>query len=361
MKKSIVLIQSLIFSLLLMAQSPPDSDGDGISDSEDVCPFTKGTKASKGCPEAVQPPSCNYIRKINLEAVLSAVCSNTVNRKVKAKLENNKSLLTDFPKNGTAQNLPVYYKQTKPDNYTLTLGLSNRLADTTAILDCINSFFRESAVFNGQYKRVQLTYTPSSKRYSDVYASDGAGLFFYLENIKSAGKYLVQLRIVRITYNETPQQTPVKTPPPPVNECGDFEKILNECISGYTGVKGSFVKEEVPAKYYNTSLPALGLADKFVVESINVEISNGQIGRKNVIYYSAEKEFTKNDEAILVFEQLKNRLRKCYSGTVNITDDKNQKIYELFFTYKGYNLRAVVIYLNFFSSNVSISFRIADK
>ncbi|MBL7746580.1 MAG: hypothetical protein JNM19_04085, partial [Chitinophagaceae bacterium] len=182
MKKSIVLIQSLVFSLLLIAQGPPDTDGDGISDSEDVCPFTKGTKAAKGCPEAVQPPSCNYISKANFEAILSAVCSNTVNRKVKAKLENNKNLLTDFSKNGIAKNLPVYYKQTKPDNYTLTLGLSNRLADTTAILDCINSFFRESAVCNGRYNRVQLTYTPASKRYSDVYAADGAGLFFYLEN-----------------------------------------------------------------------------------------------------------------------------------------------------------------------------------
>lgn len=358
MKKTLLVFPALIFSLLLMAQGPPDSDGDGISDSEDVCPFTKGTKAAKGCPEETKPAPCTYITPASFDAVLTALCNNTTHRQVKAKLENNKNLLTSFAKNGTAQNLPVYYKQTGPDNYTLTLALSNRPADTTTILDCINRLFRESAVCNGQYKRVQLTYTPASKRYSDVYASDGAGLFFYLENIKSAGKYLVQLRIARVTYKETPQQVPVKSPP--VNECGDFEKILNECISGYTKVKGSFVKEEVPAKYYNTTLPALGLANKYVVESINVKINNGQIDRKNVIYYSAEKEFTKSDEALPVYEQLKNRLKKCYSGTVNVTDDKNQKTYELFFTYKGYNLRAVVIYLNFFSSNVSISFRIAD-
>lgn len=352
---------AILFCNVILAQEQPDQDGDGVSDSNDACPFVKGEKANNGCPAKNIPATCNYITTASFDAVLSAVCSNTAHRQVKTKVENNKSLLTGFTKNGVAKNFPVFYSQTDPSNYTISIGLSNRLGDTTAILSCINRLFSESSACNNLYKRVQLTYSPASQRYSDVYASDEGGVFFYLEKVKSAGKLLVQLRISKLIYKEESKKTIVKNPPAlPVNECGDFEQILNECISGYIKVKGSFVKEEVPAKYYSTILPGLGLAEKYVVESINVEIRNQQIDRKKVVYFSAEKEFEKSADAMPVYEQLKDRLKKCYSGTVNVTEEKNQKIYELFFMYKGYKIRAVVIYLNFFSSNVSISFRIAD-
>jgi hypothetical protein len=350
----------VIFSVPAYSQ-PPDSDGDGVNDNNDACPFVKGTKANTGCPEENIGATCNYITAASFDAILSAVCNNTAHRQVGSKLENNKNLLTGFTKNGIAQNFPVFYKQSNPNNFSVSIGLSNRLSDTTAILECINRLFRESSVCNSLYKQVQLTYTPASQKYADVYATDEGGVFFYLEKVKSGSKSLVQLRISKFIYKKGTEKPVVKNPPPaPVNECNDFEQILNECMSGYTKVKGSFIKEELPAKYYTTTLPGLGLSEKYVVESVNVEISSGKVDRRNVIYYSAEKEFGKTDEALLVYEQLKNRLKKCYSGTVNITDDKNQKIYEFFFTYKGYNIRAVVIYLNFLSSNVSISIRIAD-
>jgi hypothetical protein len=352
---------AILFCNVMLAQGQPDQDGDGVSDSNDACPFVKGVKTNNGCPAENIPVTCNYITAASFNAILSAICNNTAHRQVKTKVENNKSLLTSFTKNGAAKNFPVFYSQTDPNNYTISIGLSNRLSDTTAILSCINRLFSESSACNSLYKRVQLTYTPASQRYSDVYATDEGGVFFYLEKVKSAGKLLVQFRISKLIYKEESKKTIVKNPPPPpVNECGDFEQILNECISGYAKAKGGFVKEEVPAKYYNTTLPGLGLAEKYVVESMNVEIRNQQIDRKKVIYFSAEKEFEKSADAMPVYEQLKNRLKKCYSGTVNVTEDKNQKIYELFFMYKGYKIRAVVIYLNFFSSNVSISFRIAD-
>lgn len=47
-------IAALIFflpALSCFTQSPADSDKDGIPDSEDACPFQKGTKTNKGCPE----------------------------------------------------------------------------------------------------------------------------------------------------------------------------------------------------------------------------------------------------------------------------------------------------------------------
>lgn len=144
------------------------------------------------------------------------------------------------------------------------------------------------------------------------------------------------------------------------NECTDMEAILNECLNGYKNSKGSFVKKETPASYYNTSLPAVGFEKKFVVESMNIDIQNGEFNRKPVVYYSAEQSFTSADEAMKMYDKVKVTIKKCFSGTVNTTDDKNQKIYELFTSYKGKEIRIALIYLNFFSSSVSVSVKLAD-
>ncbi len=40
-----------------ITQSSDDNDGDGISNSEDACPGTKGTRANKGCPEEAKTPA----------------------------------------------------------------------------------------------------------------------------------------------------------------------------------------------------------------------------------------------------------------------------------------------------------------
>lgn len=364
MKRILFALACLFVSFTLPAQGSPDSDGDGVSDSEDACPSIKGTAANKGCPAADQPQACNYISEDNFTAILSAVCSNTVHRQTIGKIENNKSLLTSFPLNGAARNLPVYYQQRNANNYSTTIGLTTRLADTSEVLACINELFRKSVVCNGIFSGVLLTAGKSGWPYTDVYASEEGGIFFYLEKVKTGTKTLVQLRITRLIYADAQKKSQDKTPPPPPpapkNECEDFQKILDECIAGYGRVKGSLVKEETPAKYYTTTLPALGLTDKYVVESLILDISEDKFDRKKVIYYSAEKAFTSKEDALAAYEQLRNRVKKCASGTANVTDDTNQKIYELFMPYKGYTLRVAIIYLNFFSSNVSISVKLAD-
>lgn len=51
MKNILCILYCVLFSATLFAQVPPDDDGDGVPNSEDLCPTTKGTKANKGCPE----------------------------------------------------------------------------------------------------------------------------------------------------------------------------------------------------------------------------------------------------------------------------------------------------------------------
>ncbi|MEI2757092.1 MAG: hypothetical protein V9F46_11650 [Chitinophagaceae bacterium] len=51
MKNLLAFLSCLLLSAMLFAQIPPDDDGDGVPNSEDLCPTTKGTKANRGCPE----------------------------------------------------------------------------------------------------------------------------------------------------------------------------------------------------------------------------------------------------------------------------------------------------------------------
>ena len=102
MKKILLVLTGLLFAVLLQAQGNTDTDGDGIIDRDDACPNLKGTAAGRGCPEAPKPAACNYISPENFTAILTAICNNTVHRQTTARIENNKSLLTSFPKNGAA-------------------------------------------------------------------------------------------------------------------------------------------------------------------------------------------------------------------------------------------------------------------
>lgn len=61
-----------IFSPNAFAQSSDDSDGDGIKNSEDACPFEKGSLANKGCPDKDEPtPTATPLPKPNIAKTLT--------------------------------------------------------------------------------------------------------------------------------------------------------------------------------------------------------------------------------------------------------------------------------------------------
>lgn len=65
MRKAFFLFQ-LIFICLCTTGQMPDSDGDGIYDNDDVCPFVAGTKENKGCPaekKTVKPKQDTLVKK----------------------------------------------------------------------------------------------------------------------------------------------------------------------------------------------------------------------------------------------------------------------------------------------------------
>ncbi len=52
-----------VLPIAIFAQSSDDADGDGVNNSEDVCPNDKGTKANKGCPSEEKELTPKEIKK----------------------------------------------------------------------------------------------------------------------------------------------------------------------------------------------------------------------------------------------------------------------------------------------------------
>jgi hypothetical protein len=323
----------------------------------DVKPIATTKSKQLNKPASTTVSSKKYTTPIELsvfEDVMASICGNISHLKIKGNTPplNNVLYETSFPKNGYKRNLPVYYKQTHKLRFSIIIGLSDDENDFSKAAEYINSMLVKTNACAQAYRTFNLKFDASTGKYTDLSAWDDGGMFMYVE--KEDGK--VQLRVHKINYSDEEKKKTI--PVINSNPCTDMEVVLKECILGYKNVKGSFVKKEAPAEYFTTTLPSLGFEKKFVVESKNIEISNGSVGTKNVIYFSAEQDYTNKNDALKMYEKVRSELKNCFSGTVNVTDDKNQKIYELFIEYKGYNVRIVLIYLNFFSSSVSISFKI---
>jgi hypothetical protein len=326
----------------------------------DVRPITTTKSKQPNKPASTTVPVKKYTTPIEpsvFEDVMASICDNSVHLKIKGHIQPLDNVLyeTSFPKNGYKRNLPVYYKQTHKLRFSTIIGLSDDENDLSKVAEDVNSLLAKTNACKQAYRTFNLKLDASTGKYADVSAWDDGGMFMYVE--KEEGR--VQLRVYKINYSE--EEKAKKNKPGPVinnNPCDEMEIILKECILGFKNVKGSFVKKETPATYYTTTLPSLGFKNTNVVESVNIEFENGNMIRDKIIYYSADQDFTNGNDALPYYETLKNQLKNCYSGTVNFSDEKNQKIYELFTEYKGYKIRIALIYLNFFGSSVSITFRL---
>lgn len=329
----------------------------------DVKPITAAKSKPVSKSVSVTPPSNTstvFIEPSVFEDIFETICKNRVYLKITGNIQpaDNVIYKTGFPMNGYKGNLPVFYKQVNKYNFSTIIGLSENMTDLDKAAKYINSLFAKTGACSEAYRTFILEFDAATGKYTDVSAWDDGGMFIYVE--KENG--LVQLRVNKIIYTDEEKKKANKPGPAIVtNPCNDMEIILKECVQGFKNVKGTFVKKETPAEYYTTTLPGFGLKDKFVVESKNIEFENGNMIRKSRVYYDAEEDFSSSSDALNKYEGIKNLIKKCFSGTVNVSDENNQKIYEFFTTYQGYSIRIALIYLNLFgSSSVSITIRVKD-
>lgn len=122
MKKLIILGIALVTILISAAQMPPDDDNDGIPNSEDLCPKTKGTKANKGCPETATTTVTSFLTNKEFETIMDAVCtrnqSSLINTNIPIEADGTQQ--TTLPFTGPKKEFPVYYNENKNQIYTST-------------------------------------------------------------------------------------------------------------------------------------------------------------------------------------------------------------------------------------------------
>ena len=125
MKKLIILGIALVSVLISTAQMPPDDDNDGISNSEDLCPKTKGTKANKGCPENAteKAGSTSFLTNKEFETIMDAVCLRTqsqlINTSIPVAADGMQQ--TTLPFTGPKKQFPIYYNENKNEIITTTI------------------------------------------------------------------------------------------------------------------------------------------------------------------------------------------------------------------------------------------------
>ena len=360
MKKLLLFAGSMLFTLFGFAQGDPDSDKDGVPDAADVCPMDPGTKANRGCPEAGKAASV-FITGERLDEILAAVCTDKISSFLFAPAVNNKTVVTSFARNGTTGSYPVYYNQVNQLRYSLTAVLSANLRDSAALLRVLNNLFARSRACDGTYQGIHLEYDPKFRRYTDVHAADSRGVFFYLEQATEKGKRVLQLRLVVVRYADAPKTVVPSPKPEQKDHCTELKAIMDACLSGFKSEKGSFERESTPNKYYSTTLPVLELKKASVVESMTFDITGDEFVRKSIVYYNADKNFDTRTEALQQFDRLKAMLRNCCSGSANVSDETNQKMFELFTNWKNKRLRIILLYMGHFGNVVSLTVRLADE
>ncbi|MBK8951097.1 MAG: PDZ domain-containing protein [Chitinophagaceae bacterium] len=132
----------VLFGCYITYAQLPDSDGDGVIDSEDACPREKGSKANMGCPSA----STYYLTSENLNQVIDQLYNDKLENFRYPGFKNNpgEAILTTLPKNGLAKNLDVYYKTNGNGGYQVFLPLSEKEADFNAVLKQVSALSEKS-------------------------------------------------------------------------------------------------------------------------------------------------------------------------------------------------------------------------
>jgi hypothetical protein len=149
--KKIVFVYLSLLSCYITYSQLPDSDGDGVVDSEDVCPFEKGVKENKGCPlqsgnQNKLSQTTEFLKAENLNQVIDQLCNDKLENFKYPGYKNNPGevILTTLPKNGLANNLDVYYKTNGKGGYQVFLPLSEKETDFNAVLKQVSALSEKS-------------------------------------------------------------------------------------------------------------------------------------------------------------------------------------------------------------------------
>jgi len=300
----------IIAGNVLFAQTP-DSDADGVPDSEDLCPTTKGTKANKGCPDAAAGnKTTNYFAKDDFTTILDVICKSELAkyRHPQVPAQQLEGIATTLPHTGVNKQFPVYYSTDGKGSFIAMLILSNQPAE-----------FNEAVNFVQQ----QLLYNSSSclayKLFKPVPTPSGDTTFFAF-NQNDEGP-LMQIKVYkhRISASEIYVILGVETVPrraPPVAKvadpalCNDLLKIMEASSEGFKKVRSNPKKNSISGlDDYETPLPGLGLEKKKLRVEDWYDVM--ELKEHKIITYDASSFVENKEKAEALFNQYIAKLESC--------------------------------------------------
>jgi hypothetical protein len=306
------LIGLLLFMLTLAAAAQaPDKDGDGVPDSEDVCPAIKGTKANKGCPaEAVAAKTTDYFAKDDFTTILDVICKSELPkyRHPQVPAQQMEGVATTLPQTGVSKQFPVYYSTDGKGSFLTMLILTNQVSEFSKGVQ----FVQQQLLMNSSsclaYKLFKPVPTPSGDTTFMAFNQNDEGPLMQIKVYKhrvSANENYIILGVEAVPRRAPPV---VKVADPAL--CNDLLKIMEASTDGFKNVRSNPKKNTITGKDdFETSLPGLGLQKKKL--RVNDWYDVMELKNQLIITYTADEFFDKKETAEALFNQYVAKLESC--------------------------------------------------
>lgn len=314
----------LIFSTGIALAQSPDSDGDGVPDSEDVCPMVKGTKANKGCPVAAAgAKTTDYFAKEDFTTILDVICKSELAkfRHPQVPAQQMEGVATTLPQTGTSNQFPVYYSTDGKGSFIAMLILSNQPAEFNNAVQ----FVQQQLLINSSsclaYKLFKPVPTPSGDTTFMAFNQNDDGPLMQIKVYKhrvSASEFYIILGVEAVPRRAPPV---VKLADPA--RCNDLLKIMEASSDGFKNVRSNPKKNSITGlDDYETSLPGMGLETKKLRVDDWYDVM--ELKEHQIITYKASSFMAQKEKAEALFNQYVAKLESC--GTLKdrqISQTKN--------------------------------------
>ena len=356
----------LFFTNTLLAQDA-DSDGDGVIDSEDVCPMEKGTKANRGCPAIdslsisanSKPTSENmgFITDDDFVSIMNTICKYK-QELYKDNTEQNGSniIRTTLPKTGADKQFPVYYATNGKGRFFTYISLSSNENDFLPAVKLIDERIKKNAAslcigedffpYTVPYE-VKITTTNDTATFifqPSEYQMRFFRMMVYKYNAVNGTK-IITLRVETISNEAMVQQ--IKSKGITDNTfCKDVSNVIAESHSSFKNIKEGVPTKAGSGSYLNSKL----LVNGFEETSIQIDIVPEPLSLKTSSNeYQTSRTF-KNDDAgaQLFFNQLTSKLDGCLNFSARYWEKTKKEKTTLFYKVSDENgsVKIRVVLLN---------------
>ena len=369
MKKLFLSALLITFGLISFSQAPPDDDNDGIPNSEDLCPKTKGTKANKGCPENAteKAGSTSFLTNKEFETIMDAVCyrnqSSLINTGIPIEADGTQQ--TTLPFTGPKKEFPVYYNENKNQIYTSTIIILSENGNDLepAFNEIVNKAQNiQTLCLTGKKPEINSTSNNDEKSvlFRDMLGNGEFEMRVYKHKTDN------QTFIVWNIFSIDPEKEKIAVVQKAKSQgifdkkfSDDVKKILTASSNGFIKNRFEGKKNELTDELeFKTDLPLLGL-QKAIISTTSVYNLDDEDDEAKITEYRSETHY---NIAATNIETIVTELERKCDGSLDfeekvIIKDKNMIVY----TIKGNSNQQVTLHLFVSESVYIISLSVTDK